>query len=398
MEKKEIANKKHRVLFVVRYLWGDEGISVCLVRLAQGLQKRGWEVGLASAMKEDEPQPGSTRGVSYFESQGIKHFFVPFPDTKTGFKNPVVMIKALVKLNRVAKNFSPDIIHLHSLSMCPYLNVIRFLHKIPFISTAHLEPTLDSSFIKVSAKISQYFPHFLGNHFIAISTELKNIYEQYVNLPSSQITLINHGFDTQYFRPPSVEEKKAARNFFNLSENQPTVCIIGRLDPIKGHHILFNAIARLKDQGINIITLCAGTGGDYKTQITALPSQIGVEDLVKFIGFSEARQVLWASDILVLPSQKEGFPLVISEAMLCGVTIIRTPTSGVIDQTQDGVNGFIIPFNNSEILASRLKQLFNDEKLKSQITQNALNYARGKFTQKVMTDLTINVYAKIISM
>ena len=114
-----------------------------------------------------------------------------------------------------------------------------------------------------------------------------------------------------------------------------------------------------------------------------------------FVGYvNEPRDVYWASDVIVLPSQAEGFPLVILESMACGVVPIRTPAAGAYDQIEDGLNGFVIPFNDLDALSSRLLQLVENPELKVEMVNNALKYSNKKFTLESMTLGTIESYEK----
>ena len=72
----------------------------------------------------------------------------------------------------------------------------------------------------------------------------------------------------------------------------------------------------------------------------------GIAGQVQFLGYTDSRHVLWASDVCVLPSRQEGFAVAIIEAMLCGVVPIRTPAAGAAEQIDDGTNGFIVPFES----------------------------------------------------
>lgn len=385
-----------RVLFVVTYLFGDEGISIGLARLGRGLIEQGWEVAIASAMTETSmPNSSGRQGPSWFESQGIQHFYVPFSVefiTKSKFGDS---FRALIGLSQVVQDFKPQVINLHSLSLLPYLNLIRIRYRIPFVSTARIEPNLNRKSVKLSALVNKLINNFSGDRFIAISTEIQDIYQNLINVPAKHIRLVNHGVDETYFRSPTKDERQAARKDFNLGDNQTVVCIIGRLDPVKGHDVLFNAVAKLKSQNINLSVLCAGVGGLFQEKIKLQPSNLGIASSVQFLGFTDSRKVLWASDILVLPSRREGFGWVIPEAMLCGVVPIRTPSAGAKDQIQDGDNGFLIPFDDYDILSFRLQQLVENQELLLDMSQSALKSAKQKFTSSLMIQKTISVYKEV---
>ncbi len=383
-----------KVLFVVRYLWGDEGISIHLIRLAQGLIRLGWDVGLASAIPAD--QEHQSHIVDKFRSCGIKYFYVPFPQKINHPNKLPSFFTALTDLAKIIQQFKPDLLHIHSLSVSPYAHIIRLLYGLPFIATAHIEPKLKPSNILFFKFFNKLFPPFLGNRFIAISTAIETIYADKINVNKARIKLIYHGFDINYFRPPSESEKIEARRGFNLLDEAKVVCLIGRLDPVKGHKILYQALSLLKEQGIHIFAICAGTGGEWESRIKAQPKDFAVHDLVQFPGFTDARNVIWAADAIVLPSQREGFALVIPEAMLCGVVPIRTPAAGAYDQITDNVNGFIIPFNDPDALASALRNLLTQESLKESMSKAAISFATDQFSETTMINKTIETYLEVV--
>jgi glycosyltransferase involved in cell wall biosynthesis len=388
-----------RVLFVVTYLFGDEGISIGLARLGRGLIEQGWEVAIASAMTEiSEPTNSGRQSPSWFESQGIKHFYVPFPLEFIAKPKFGDSFRALVGLSQVVQVFKPQVINLHSLSLIPYLTIIRIRYGIPFVSTARIEPSLNRKSVKLSSLLNKLINNFSGDRFIAISTEIQDVYQNLLNVPAERIRLVNHGVDETYFRLPTKDERQTVRKDLNLEENQIVVCIIGRLDPVKGHDVLFKAVAKLKSQNVNLSVLCAGVGELFQDQIKVQPSDLGISDSVQFLGFTDSRKVLWASDILVLPSRREGFGWVIPEAMLCGVVPIRTPSAGAVDQIKDGVNGFLIPFDDDDFLSCRLQQLVENHELLLEMSQSALNFAKQKFTSRLMVQKTISVYREVTNL
>jgi glycosyltransferase involved in cell wall biosynthesis len=82
--------------------------------------------------------------------------------------------------------------------------------------------------------------------------------------------------------------------------------------------------------------------------------------------------------------------------MLCGVVPIRTPAAGATEQIDDGVNGFITPFNDSKGLSDRLDALLNDTERRTTMSAATLEKAREKFSAKAMVDKTLAVYNEVI--
>ncbi|OYY64238.1 MAG: hypothetical protein B7Y51_04685, partial [Burkholderiales bacterium 28-67-8] len=83
-----------------------------------------------------------------------------------------------------------------------------------------------------------------------------------------------------------------------------------------------------------------------------------------------------ASDVFVLPTLVEGMPLVVLEAMACGLPVIVT-ANGPGDLVRDGVEGFVIPERDPHALADRLERLYRDPKLRVLMGQRAAARARA---------------------
>jgi glycosyltransferase involved in cell wall biosynthesis len=151
----------------------------------------------------------------------------------------------------------------------------------------------------------------------------------------------------------------------------------------------------LKERGYEITTLCAGTGG-YEREIEELAEELGIRDSVQFLGFTEPRRVYWASDLIALPSRREGFACATAEAMLCGTVPIRTPTAGASDQIDDGETGFIIPFGAPSELARHIQYLLNNPVRRRRMGKQAHSVAVERFSIKSSVDKIESIYKALV--
>jgi glycosyltransferase involved in cell wall biosynthesis len=81
--------------------------------------------------------------------------------------------------------------------------------------------------------------------------------------------------------------------------------------------------------------------------------------------------VMMESDVLVLPSLGEGFGLVITEALACGLPVIVTPNVGASDLVHDGQEGFVVPVGSADLIAERLHTLHVDRELLAAMSRKA---------------------------
>ena len=89
-------------------------------------------------------------------------------------------------------------------------------------------------------------------------------------------------------------------------------------------------------------------------------------------------EIMTQSDVLVLPSLSEGFGLVVTEALACGLPVIVTPNVGASDLIKDGREGFVVPICSAEAIAERLNALNEDRELLARMSQNAHRTAAGR--------------------
>lgn len=382
-----------RVLHLVGYLHGNDGITTHLMALAEGLQRRGDRVGVASCVETTPAYHIKNRGPDWFDSHGAPHFYVPFPDAQRPDRRPLDGGRGLRAFYEAVSTFKPDVIHLHSFSLFPYAWGIRLVTGIPIVSTIHLNPDPKRTGVRLMAAVNSVVS-LLPDGMVALCREQEALYRESLRAPDARIFRIPHGIDAAHFRPPQPSERHAARTAFGLGPSTPTVALVGRLDHVKGHDVLIRALGRLHREGRSIHALFAGTGAG-EADIRRLIEAEGLSDTVHMLGFADSRTVLWAADVSVLPSRREAFPLVTLEAMLCGVVPIRTPASGAYDQILDGDTGFIIPFDDDAALADRLRDLFDDPARRAEMAAASLQRARSQFAVETMIDRTRSMYAAV---
>lgn len=99
-----------------------------------------------------------------------------------------------------------------------------------------------------------------------------------------------------------------------------------------------------------------------------------------------------AADYFVLSSLFEGFGLVIAEAMACQCYVIATDSGGVKEVM--GGFGQLVPSKNSDILAEKMKYVFNMQNMERlENNENALKYVRENFDLQRIIDQWLNIYA-----
>lgn len=141
-----------------------------------------------------------------------------------------------------------------------------------------------------------------------------------------QVQTIAGGTDTARFRPP--EDKRQARRELGLPVNRRLLLSIRRLSPRMGLDRLILAMPRILAQHPDVLLLIGGQGPD-RERLEGLIMQNRLDQHVRLLGFIPEEKLAMhygAADLFVLPTLAlEGFGLVTTEALACGVPVIGTP-------------------------------------------------------------------------
>jgi glycosyltransferase involved in cell wall biosynthesis len=121
------------------------------------------------------------------------------------------------------------------------------------------------------------------------------------------------------------------------------------------------------------------------------------EGVVELLGHVEdMASALASSDIVVLPSYREGLPKSLIEAAACGKPIVTTDVPGCRDVVDDGQSGLIVPVRNAEALAGAIACLADDHKKRRDLGAAARSRAVREFDKEIIVRETIGVYQDVI--
>lgn len=131
----------------------------------------------------------------------------------------------------------------------------------------------------------------------------------------------------------------------------------------KNQQMLVRTLKELHDRGRNMYLLLPGPDHS-KGEFSELACNLGLADYVKFLGWrSDIGELLVASDIYVASSIREGFGINLVEAQYCHLPVVAVTNRGHRAIIKDGYNGFLVPMNDSKMMANRVIQLLDDKSL-----------------------------------
>jgi D-inositol-3-phosphate glycosyltransferase len=204
--------------------------------------------------------------------------------------------------------------------------------------------------------------------WISLTQGMKENVLSYTRMPREKVKVVPLGINLEQF-DPSHYNKNESRTFFGLPLDGHTIGVLGRLDKLKGQHILLHAVPDVVKQHPNVLFLIAGdeTAGEYgyKEYLMKLCRQLAIEPFVKFLPFTEdVPQLMAALDVFVLPSFSETFGLVVVEAMAMERPIIATNAGGVPEIITDGKTGLLIKPHDATEVARAIHRVLSDSALR----------------------------------
>jgi glycosyltransferase involved in cell wall biosynthesis len=192
--------------------------------------------------------------------------------------------------------------------------------------------------------------------------------------------------------PNGVPDLGAPEPLLLRTDGQLVVGSVGRLDLMKAHELLLQAIAPL--QGVKAVILGEG---EQRTALEKLAFNLGIGDRVSLPGWIDnPRSHLSEFDVMALPSRSEGFPLAIVEAMLAARPVVATRVGSVPEAVLHGETGLLIDKNDVNGLTQAILQLRDDPALRSRLGQRAREMAIAHFTVESMTTSYERLWQKLM--
>lgn len=168
--------------------------------------------------------------------------------------------------------------------------------------------------------------------------------------------------------------------------DQVRLLTVSRIDPRKGLRVLPEAVALLRDRGLNVSVDIVGPavgrpGQEERTAILAEAARLGVADRVHLPGAVPLEQLLplyRSYDVFVLPTLPgEGIPRVLLESMTAGVPVVTTRVAGIPSLIRHDVNGLLVDSPTAAAVADALTTIVKDGALRRRVIANGYETARG---------------------
>ncbi len=203
---------------------------------------------------------------------------------------------------------------------------------------------------------------------------------------------ISQNFDNQMLN--ITDKIKYIRNITGkrITNKTKVLSSIGVLSRVKNHQLLIDMMAELRN--LDIICIIGGTG-EEENILRKKIKQLHLEEKVFLAGYVyNVSEMLHATDCFVLPSYREGLPVVVMEAMVAGIPVIASQIRGVVDLVEHKKGGYLVKKINPESFAAMTRKMFVDKYNKSAISCDLLREQMGKWNQERVKTFSKDIVEK----
>jgi glycosyltransferase involved in cell wall biosynthesis len=294
---------------------------------------------------------------------------------------------------RVAQAISRSgarLVHTH-LHVAPY--VLPALALLP-IRSVHTVHNLAGRELGLLGAVAQRLAYALGTIPVAVAHAVGASVERRYGVRN--VTVIPNGvpIPRQLMAPADRDRPRAA---LGLAPDDVVLAFVGRLAPQKDPALLLEAFAASVAAKHPRAALLFVGDGPLRRPLQERAQALGIAARVLFAGVRrDARELLEAVDVLVLPSGWEGSPMSVLEAMAAGKAVVATAVGGVPELIEDGRTGLLVPAGDIAHLGAALERLCIDSQSRARLGQAAQIHVRERFDEDSMARAYIHLYQQLL--
>ena len=380
MTTQNIPSQERQILYVVNEDW-----AFCSHFLERAIAAKmsGYVVGVATHCSIHKAR---------IESHGIEVF--PTNMTRRGL-NPIREFSTILKLARIYRKFRPNIIHHVALKSIVLGSIATLsIRNVKIINApigmGYIFSSDDNKAHILRPLLKFTLRRLLGFRDSHVIIENQDDFNQLIHgnyVDSSKILLIRGaGVDLSIYK----EEPEP--------KNGMTITLVARMLMDKGIREFVAAATILKERHPDAEFLLVGDVDDGN------PASLRADQLkkwtqsgiVKWTGQrTDIPSILAYSNIVCLPSYREGLPKTLIEAAAVGRAIVTTNVPGCREVVEHGVNGLLIPPRDVPALARALELLINDVQLRKRMGQEGRKRAVERFSSNIIIRETLNAYRSV---
>ena len=387
-----------------RYLPVIGGTELQASRLATALQARGHSINIVTRrLATDLPIEETLNGIQVHRLSpvGLSHF-----------ANAVIVVRVFLYL--ISQRHNYDLIHVHGvgplglaallatkLTHKPVLIKVAAYGNLSRIDHAGISPNRYTRFVRRILLPTSLWNWWLHQTSAIVVLGRETLNEAVALGLGDRTVHIPNGVDTSQFRPLPLPERMALRHMLGIADNERILLFTGRLVRGKRLDTIVEALPELVEKLPHARLWLAGSGAlqsdDVTEELQQAIIQLGLTDKVQFLGaVIQVEQYLQAADLFIFPSQKEGMPNALLEAMACGLPVIASDIDAVRDVADDELIRFF-PVGDSDTLAKAIISTISAPKATQVAAERARKHVETTFSLSSVASKYEAVYQVLIS-
>lgn len=352
------------------------GMETMTAALAQALAARGHRVGITCLEREGELAEGLRRA-------GIPVALVPCPGTA-----PILRPHPGLRTHFAAR--APDVVHAHNGVWAKAALAARAAGVTAVMHTAHGfslgEPWFGDAL--------RWWAGLRTDMVVAVSAPLREHLIRKARIPASRVATVINGIDTIRFAPTG--KSGILREALGIGPDTPLIGCVARLDPIKNHALLLEAMALLAHQVPDICLALVGDGPLRET-LREQAEALGLGNRVLLAGtLADTAPAYRDLDVFVLPSVSEGTSISILEAMASGIPVVATAVGGTPRLLDGGACGTLVPSRDAGAMAEAIQSLLTDRSARARMAQSARERVLEEFGHAAMVRAYEKLYRQVV--
>lgn len=373
------------------------GIGYCIQNLVEQLQEKKLDLVLS----HDLNGVGVALATKSFSAEVKKVLGSYYPHAVAAFVYNL-LISRYSKFDGGAKEKKESFDIYHEMSHCVLPGIFEKTDIRYFIADIHdLSPVrhpalhLDTYVKSVSNSLNELLSADL---FIVKSQFIKEEASEYFDIPAERIRVLPNAPSFPYRnldRPRGILRAELCRELPGFPD-RPFILYTGTIEPRKNLETLIRAFAQFRYSKDFTLILAGGFGWKYES-VKKLPSELGIKDRVRFLGYqpSEIFELLYnAADFFVYPSLYEGFGMPNVEAMQCGLPVITSNASCLPEVVGDAALLFD-PMSPDELVA-QMERLVDSPELREELRQKG--FQRGsEYSWETIGEQLYHIYRNVAS-
>lgn len=330
--------------------------------------------------------------VSELARAGAIHIDMPIHS-----KNPVIMWKNVARLKKIIKRHNVGIVHARS--RAPAWSAWRACKNTDahFITTCHAPYNISGEAKRIyNGSIAQ------GEIIIAISDYVAQYLQDNYSVEPERIRTIHRGIPIERFHPTAVTAERMIdlATQWRIPDGANIIMMPGRITRWKGHHILIEAMAKLKRPDVFCVIIGSDQGRtEYRKELDQYIEEQGLGTQIRIVDQCHDMPAAYMLSTVVVSASTdpEGFGRIPVEAQAMGRPIIASDHGGARETILRGETGWHVPPSDPDALAQAMQEALSlNPSQRAILATRSMAHVAAHFTKEIMADKTLGVYAEVL--